>query len=221
MQKTLQPLAILSLIASGIIFIFSILLRLFTLLPNVVYPHWIYWIYWDINEPNLFHHLFFRVAALIILISVVGSALMFLYIGLKLIKGKRVKVEFFYVAVGLLFVETIINTFIFFFFVNISEAIWQFFEYAIGIPRNGISIFVIIDNFFGIFIAHILAIVLLALAIKNKYLMNTLPIGSIFEKNPVKTNSTKLSQSQFKECPFCAETVLAKAKLCKHCKSKI
>jgi hypothetical protein len=217
-QKTLQPLAILSLIASGIILIFSLIFRLFTLISDVLSPHWLFWLY---DGPNLFHHLFFRVAALIILISVIGSALMFLFIGLKLIKGKRVKVEFFYAAVGFLFIETIVNTFIFFFFVNISEAIWQFFEYSIGIPRNGISIHGVILNFFGIFISHIAAIVLLVLGIKNKYLMNTLPVGSIFEKNPIKTNSIKSSQSQYKECPFCAETVLAKAKLCKHCKSKI
>jgi hypothetical protein len=220
MQKTLQPLAILSLIASGIILIFSLLFsfRLFTLISDVIWPRWIYWLY---DEPNLLQHLFFRVAALIILISVIGSALIFMYVGLKLIKGKRVKVEFFYAAVGLLFVETIVNTFIFFFFVNISEAIWKFFEYAIGIPRDGISIFGAIENFFGIFILHIVAIVLLVLAVKNKYIINTLPIGSIFEKNLVKTNLIKSSQSLYKECPFCAETVLAKAKLCKHCRSKI
>lgn len=220
MQKTLQPLAILSLIASGIILIFSLLFsfRLFTLISDVIWPRWIYWLY---DEPNLLQHLIFRVAALIILISVIGSALIFMYVGLKLIKGKRVKVEFFYAAVGLLFVETIVNTFIFFFFVNISEAIWKFFEYAIGIPRDGISIFYAIGNFFGIFILHIVAIVLLVLAVKNKYIMNTLPIGSIFEKNLVKTNLIKSSQNLYKECPFCAETVLAKAKLCKHCKSKI
>ena len=131
------------------------------------------------------------------------------------------RIEFFYAAVGLLFVETFVNTFIFVFFINLPEGIWVFIENSTGFPRYGSSIFGLIHNFFGIFISHIIAIVLLLLAMKNRYLLNTLPVGSILVKKSQPVNSVNRAQGQYRECPFCAETVLAKAKLCKHCRSKI
>jgi hypothetical protein len=217
-QKTFQPIAILSFISSGLIIIFSLIFRPNNLFINVIDPYWIYWLY---DGANIFQHIFFRMAALLVLASVIGAASIFMFIALKLINGRRIRIEFFYAAVGLLFVETFVNTFIFVFFINLPEGIWVFIENSTGFPRYGSSIFGLIHNFFGIFISHIIAIVLLVLAMKNRYLLNTLPVGSILVKKSQPVNSVNRAQGQYRECPFCAETVLAKAKLCKHCRSKI
>lgn len=211
-------MAILSFISSGLIIIFSLFFRPNNLFINVFDPYWIYWLY---DGANVFHHIFFRMAALLILVSVIGAASIFMFIGLKLINGKRVRIEFFYAAVGLLLLETFINTFIFVIFISLSEAIWVFLENTTGFPRYGSSFFGLIHNFFGIFISHIIAIVLLVIAMKNRYLLNTLPVGSILVKKSKPVSSVNRAQGQYRECPFCAETVLAKAKLCKHCRSKI
>jgi hypothetical protein len=211
MQKIFQPMAILSFISGGLMIVFSILLGSFR---NQPYYYWL-------DYTSFIQNAIVTIFTLVNLLSLLASTVLFFYIGIKLIIGKRIKIEFIYLAVALSFIPDLLITFLSLIFGGIANAFWVFIEEFIGFSTYATSFFGYFYTFVSAFLSHSIAIVLLVLAIKNRYLLNTLPAGSIFPKKTYSAHLTNSPQGQYRECPFCAETVLAKAKLCKHCRSKI
>lgn len=208
MKKNFQAMAILSFISAGLMIVFTLLLGLFL---GQRFDFW-------------YESSFFLLGPLVIIsaifsfISMLASVALFIYIGIKLISGRRIKIEFIYLAVALSFVPEILITGLILLFNGPVSAFWVFIEQFIGYSYYGNYIYELIVSVFAGLVSHAIAIVLLVLTIKNKYLLNTLPAG------PTQAIASKViskAQSLYRECPFCAETVLVKANLCKHCKSKI
>ena len=201
-------MAILSFVSAGLMIIFSLLLGVFRSEP---YYFW--------TESSFFLLEPLRIiTAIFRLVSMLASIALFIYIGIKLISGRRIKIEFIYLAVALSFVPEVLLTVLTLLFYGVFDAFWVFIEQLTGYSFYGISLAGWIVNIFAGLVSHAVAIVLLVLTIKNRYLLNTLPVG------PTQAIASKVinkAQSLYRECPFCAETVLVKANLCKHCKSKI
>ena len=201
-------MAILSFVSAGLMIVFSLLLGVFRSEP---YYFW--------TESSFFLLEPLRIiTAIFRLVSMLASIALFVYIGIKLISGRRIKIEFIYLAVALSFVPEILITGLTLLFNGVFDAFWVFIEQLTGYSFYGISLASWIVNIFAGLVSHAVAIVLLVLTIKNRYLLNTLPVG------PTQAIASKVinkAQSLYRECPFCAETVLVKANLCKHCKSKI
>ena len=208
MKKNFQAMAILSFVSAGLMIIFSLLLGVFRSEP---YYFW--------TESSFFLLEPLRIiTAIFRLVSMLASIALFIYIGIKLISGRRIKIEFIYLAVALSFVPEVLLTVLTLLFYGVFDAFWVFIEQLTGYSFYGISLAGWIVNIFAGLVSHAVAIVLLVLTIKNRYLLNTLPVG------PTQAIASKVinkAQSLYRECPFCAETVLVKANLCKHCKSKI
>jgi hypothetical protein len=207
-KKNFQAMAILSFVSAGLMIIFSLLLGVFRSEP---YYFW--------TESSFFLLEPLRIiTAIFRLVSMLASIALFIYIGIKLISGRRIKIEFIYLAVALSFVPEVLLTVLTLLFYGVFDAFWVFIEQLTGYSFYGISLAGWIVNIFAGLVSHAVAIVLLVLTIKNRYLLNTLPVG------PTQAIASKVinkAQSLYRECPFCAETVLVKANLCKHCKSKI
>jgi hypothetical protein len=207
-KKNFQAMAILSFVSAGLMIVFSLLLGVFRTQP---YYFW--------SESSFFLLEPLRIiAAIFSFVSMLASIALFVYIGIKLISGRRIKIEFIYLAVALSFVPEILITGLTLLFNGVFDAFWVFIEQLTGYSFYGISLASWIVNIFAGLVSHAVAIVLLVLTIKNRYLLNTLPVG------PTQAIASKVinkAQSLYRECPFCAETVLVKANLCKHCKSKI
>ena len=201
-------MAILSFVSAGLMIVFSLLLGVFRSEP---YYFW--------TESSFFLLEPLRIiTAIFRLVSMLASIALFVYIGIKLISGRRIKIEFIYLAVALSFVPEVLLTVLTLLFYGVFDAFWVFIEQLTGYSFYGISLAGWIVNIFAGLVSHAVAIVLLVLTIKNRYLLNTLPVG------PTQAIASKVinkAQSLYRECPFCAETVLVKANLCKHCKSKI
>ena len=201
-------MAILSFVSAGLMIVFSLLLGVFRSEP---YYFW--------TESSFFLLEPLRIiTAIFRLVSMLASIALFIYIGIKLISGRRIKIEFIYLAVALSFVPEVLLTVLTLLFYGVFDAFWVFIEQLTGYSFYGISLAGWIVNIFAGLVSHAVAIVLLVLTIKNRYLLNTLPVG------PTQAIASKVinkAQSLYRECPFCAETVLVKANLCKHCKSKI
>ena len=201
-------MAILSFVSAGLMIVFSLLLGVFRSEP---YYFW--------TESSFFLLEPLRIiTAIFRLVSMLASIALFVYIGIKLISGRRIKIEFIYLAVALSFVPEVLLTVLTLLFYGVFDAFWVFIEQLTGYSFYGISLAGWIVNIFAGLVSHAVAIVLLVLTIKNRYLLNTLPAG------PTQAIASKVinkAQSLYRECPFCAETVLVKANLCKHCKSKI
>ncbi len=208
MKKNFQAMAILSFVSAGLMIVFSLLLGVFRSEP---YYFW--------SESSFFLLEPLRIiAAIFRLVSMLASIALFVYIGIKLISNRRIKIEFIYLAVALSFVPEVLLTVLTLLFYGVFDAFWVFIEQMTGYSFYGISLAGWIVNIFAGLVSHAVAIVLLVLTIKNRYLLNTLPVG------PTQAIASKVinkAQSLYRECPFCAETVLVKANLCKHCKSKI
>lgn len=201
-------MAILSFISAGLMIVFSLLLGVFR---SQRVDFW-YESSFFLLEPLTV------ISAIFSFISMPASVALFIFIGIKLIGGRRIKIEFIYLAVALSFVPEILITGLTLLFNGPVSAFWVFIEQFTGYSFYGISLFGWIVNILAGLVSHAIAIVLLVLTIKNKYLLNTLPAG------PTQAIASKVinkAQSLYRECPFCAETVLVKANLCKHCKSKI
>jgi hypothetical protein len=207
-KKNFQAMAILSFVSAGLMIVFSLLLGVFRSEP---YYFW--------TESSFFLLEPLRIiTAIFRLVSMLASIALFIYIGIKLISGRRIKIEFIYLAVALSFVPEVLLTVLTLLFYGVFDAFWVFIEQLTGYSFYGISLAGWIVNIFAGLVSHAVAIVLLVLTIKNRYLLNTLPVG------PTQAIASKVinkAQSLYRECPFCAETVLVKANLCKHCKSKI
>jgi hypothetical protein len=207
-KKNFQAMAILSFVSAGLMIVFSLLLGVFRSEP---YYFW--------SESSFFLLEPLRIiAAIFRLVSMLASIALFVYIGIKLISNRRIKIEFIYLAVALSFVPEVLLTVLTLLFYGVFDAFWVFIEQMTGYSFYGISLAGWIVNIFAGLVSHAVAIVLLVLTIKNRYLLNTLPVG------PTQAIASKVinkAQSLYRECPFCAETVLVKANLCKHCKSKI
>jgi hypothetical protein len=207
-KKNFQAMAILSFVSAGLMIVFSLLLGVFRSEP---YYFW--------TESSFFLLEPLRIiTAIFRLVSMLASIALFVYIGIKLISGRRIKIEFIYLAVALSFVPEVLLTVLTLLFYGVFDAFWVFIEQLTGYSFYGISLAGWIVNIFAGLVSHAVAIVLLVLTIKNRYLLNTLPVG------PTQAIASKVinkAQSLYRECPFCAETVLVKANLCKHCKSKI
>jgi hypothetical protein len=207
-KKNFQAMAILSFVSAGLMIVFSLLLGVFRTQP---------FYFWDESSFFLLEPLRI-IAAIFSFVSMLASIVLFVYIGIKLISGRRIKIEFLYLAVALSFVPEILITGLTLLFNGVFDAFWVFIEQLTGYSFYGISLAGWIVNIFAGLVSHAVAIVLLVLTIKNRYLLNTLPVG------PTQAIASKVinkAQSLYRECPFCAETVLVKANLCKHCKSKI
>jgi hypothetical protein len=208
-KKNFQAMAILSFVSAGLMIVFSLLLGVMFRSQRVNF--------WYDSSFFLLEPLII-ISAIFSLISMLASIALFTYIGIKLISGRRIKIEFIYLAVALSFVPEVLLTVLTLLFYGVFDAFWVFIEQLTGYSFYGISLAGWIVNIFAGLVSHAVAIVLLVLTIKNRYLLNTLPVG------PTQAIASKVinkAQSLYRECPFCAETVLVKANLCKHCKSKI
>jgi hypothetical protein len=209
MKKNFQAMAILSFISAGFMIVFSLLLGTFR---NRLYDYWWY------ESSSFFQNTVTIIFSIFSFISMLACIALFIYIGIKLIGGRRIKIEVIYLALGLSFIPEILRTILTLLFAGFRDAFWVFIHQFIGYSYYGNYIYDLIISIFAGLFSHVIAIVLLILTIKNKYLLNTLPVGPAQVKTSRVINN---AQSLYRECPFCAETILAKASLCKHCKSKI
>jgi hypothetical protein len=208
-KKNFQAMAILSFVSAGLMIVFSLLLGTFR---TRLYDYWWY------ESSSFFQDAITIIFGVFSTISMLASIALFIYIGIKLISGRRIKIEFIYLAVALSFIPEILRTVLTLVFSDIVDTFWVFIQQFIGYSYYGNYIYELIVSVFAGLVSHAVAIVLLVLTIKNRYLLNTLPVG------PTQAIASKVinkAQSLYRECPFCAETVLVKANLCKHCKSKI
>lgn len=231
MRSFRTPVMILCFIISPLILLFNIIFGPYGIrLRDFVDPYWIY--FTDESGSSIFspfQQILFRVIYISILLSLITSMIIFLHTAISLKSQKRIKIYTVSLATGLLYLEPFFRIIANFIFPSgifphdlssyFSFGIWQFIEDYVG-PGQFYGYLKPVTYISGL-LTHLIAASILVLSILDRKYnsMSSMNFGSKNNHN-FKTDF-RARYSEYKYCPYCAETILAQAILCKHCKSKL